>query len=172
MPSHSGLSARTADSGQRLEARGRGPLAKRSRESDGFSLIELLVVILIIGILAAIVVPSFLSSTTKATDAQAKELARTAETTAEEIGVANDGSYQKVTLEELKAQEPTIETSPLNGRAYVSRATHGESEYSVTATATDGDELTIARDASGTIRRTCASPTLKSGCAGGEASNW
>ena len=40
-------------------------------------------VILIIGILAAIAIPSFLSQKSKATAAQAKELARTAETTAE-----------------------------------------------------------------------------------------
>jgi len=145
---------------------------KRLRERDGFTLIELLVVILIIGILAAIAVPSFLSSTTKATDAQAKELARTGETTAEAIAVANQGSYEKVTVEELKATEPTIETTPANRRAYLSSTTHGESEYSVTATASNGDELAISRNASATITRTCRSPILKTGCAGGESSSW
>jgi len=171
MMSHSNPSDRTARS--RHQAAGAwGRLMERSRERNGFSLIELLVVILIIGVLAAVAIPSFLSSTGKASDAQANELARTAETTAEEIGVANDGKYEKVTLEELKATEPSIETTPANGHAYLSNATPGESEYSVTATADDGDELTVSRDASGTITRTCASPILRTGCAGKETSSW
>ena len=48
--------------------------------------------ILIIGILAAIAIPSFLNQKSKANDAQAKELARTAQTTAETIATDNNGS--------------------------------------------------------------------------------
>ena len=75
-------------------------LRQRSKDEGGFTLIELLVVILIIGILAAIAIPSFLSQKSKATDAQAKELARTAQTTAETFATDNNGSYAKVTLRE------------------------------------------------------------------------
>jgi type IV pilus assembly protein PilA len=169
---HSSPSHRSARSGHQAVIGPWRRLAERSRGHSGFSLVELLVVVLIIGILCAIAIPSFLSSTAKAYDAQAKELARTAETTAEAIGLANDGSYEKVTVEDLKATEPTIETSPVNGRAYLSKTTHGESEYSVTATASNGDELTISRDATGAITRSCASPIAKSGCQGGETSSW
>ena len=74
-------------------------LRQRSSDEGGFTLIELLVVILIIGILAAIAIPSFLSQKSKATASQAKELARTAETTAETYATDNNGSYEKISTQ-------------------------------------------------------------------------
>jgi type II secretory pathway pseudopilin PulG len=49
-------------------------------------------VILIIGILAAIAIPYFLNQKTKANDASAKELARTAQTTMETIATDKGNS--------------------------------------------------------------------------------
>jgi len=145
---------------------------RRLSAEGGFTLIELLAVILIIGILAAIAIPSFLSNTGKANDAQAKELVRTAETTAETIATANDGNYEKVNAEELHREEPTIPIVASNSSAYIKIAESSKTTYTVTARAPGGDELTISRAANGQISRTCRSTISKTGCATHESGSW
>ncbi|HEY3959908.1 MAG TPA: hypothetical protein VGL68_05285 [Solirubrobacteraceae bacterium] len=56
-------------------------------------------------------IPAFLNQKGKAYDASAKELARTAETTAETIYLDNGGSYSKVGLAELHAYEKALPTT-------------------------------------------------------------
>jgi type IV pilus assembly protein PilA len=144
----------------------------RGAGEHGFTLIEVLVVVLVIAALAAIALPAFAGQKHKAVDADAQELARTAETAAETIGADNGGSYDSVTVDELHRYEPAIPLATEAKPAYLSAATHGASEYSLTVTANNGDEFTIRRDATGGVTRECASPDAKNGCSGGEHSTW
>jgi type IV pilus assembly protein PilA len=129
-------------------------LRHRVEDEKGFTLIELLVVILIIGILAAIAIPSFLNQKTKADDAAAKTMARTAQTAAETSSTDNNGSYANVTAANLKTIEPTLNDT--SGSTLTS-ATGTSNTYTVVVTskAPDNNTFTITRATDGTITRAC-----------------
>ncbi len=146
----------------------------RSADESGFSFVELLVVILIIGVLAAVAVPSLLAQKNKAYDASAKELVHSAATTAETIATDNNGQYTKVTAAELHKYEPTIQIAAGGGNAYISTPAIPEANgYSVTATAAStGDKFTISKSSTGVVTRTCNSGPSETGCSGGKTSSW
>ena len=148
-------------------------LRQRSKDEGGFTLIELLVVILIIGILAAIAIPSFLSQKSKATDSSAKELARTAQTTAETYATDHNGSYTGLSPAVLKEYEATIQTAAGNGNAYLSvaEATEGGEGFKVTANSVTAlHTFTVNRTKTGEVKRECA-PAGKTGSEGGGCQN-
>jgi type IV pilus assembly protein PilA len=142
-------------------------LRARAQEEKGFTLIELLVVILIIGILAAIAIPSFLNQKSKATDASAKELVRTAQTAAETYATDHNGLYTGLSASGLQTVESTIQISSGNNNAYLSNAAPDTSAkgYSVTSTSPSGNTFTITRGDDGVVTRTCTGST--GGCVSG-----
>ena len=137
------------------------------RSERGFTLIELMVVIMVIGVLAAIALPIFLSQQEKAKDSSAKTDARNLSVVLESCRVGED-SYEDCDTEAELGRE---------GRAYgwgtgpgqvsvVSADTRTFSIEAVSKGSTGGvnNVFTLDRDSSGGVTRTCSGTA---GCRGG-----
>jgi len=149
-----------------------GSTARRPPGEAGFTLVELLAVMLIIGVLAAIAIPTFLSQGGKATDALGQEVARAGALAAETYATDHAGSYEGLAEPNtLHEYEPAIQTVAGGGNAYLSVAEAQESGkgFVVTAVApTTGDTFTVTRTASGEVTRTCKAKSSKTECATGD----
>ena len=77
-------------------------------EDAGFTLIELMVVLLILAILLAIAIPTFLGVTGGANDRAAQSNLNTAITTAKAAAANNNQTYSGVDLTTLSSNEPSI----------------------------------------------------------------
>ena len=138
-------------------------------EEDGFTLIELMVVVLIIAILLAIAIPTFLGAQDRARDRGAQSDLRNAVTAAKTIATDDAGELDGVTKAELDVAEAALEykisgavdtdTILLNGGGAAAvaavgttPAVPGEPDYMQFTTASEsGTVFSMAISAAGTV---------------------
>lgn len=121
-------------------------LRERSQSESGFTLVELLVVMLIIGLLAAIAIPAFFNQRDKAKDSDAKESVRTAQTAIETFATDNNGSYTGATTAILQGIEPTLNDVPVNtATGFTATVTDAGKGYALMVESKTGNQFTITR---------------------------
>lgn len=82
-------------------------LRSRRRDEGGFTLIELMVVVLVIAILLAIAIPTFLGARERSQDRSAQSNLRNA-LTAAKVAYSNDGDYSMANDTSLNLTEPNL----------------------------------------------------------------
>lgn len=128
-------------------------LRSRLRADDGFSLVELLVAVLIIGILTAIGLATLLNQRAKAQDTNAKAAVTTAAKTLMTFGNDHDG-FDGATPADLVHLEPAL--AKVINLSVESTAT--TFKVSVDSAASAGDSFTIERAGDGETIRGCTAP--------------
>ena len=139
-------------------------LAGAVRSEQGFTLMELMTVLLIIGVLAAIAIPSFIGQTARANDAAAKTQIGTLQTAMKEFAMDSDGSYKGATLAKLEAIEPTLNDKTTAVAKEVAGAS--STSFEVESEAVGSKDVYKLTSSNGEVTRSCT-PIGAGGCKGG-----
>lgn len=131
-------------------------LAHPHQHEDGFTLVEMLVVCLIVALLAAIALPTFLGQQHKAQDADAKSNARNLVSQIESCHAATEDYTLCDTVAELGSTGlPLVDGAPTVD-ATVGVASATRTSFEVTAQSRfNSNTFTIRRTAGGVMQRVC-----------------
>jgi type IV pilus assembly protein PilA len=127
-----------------------------AKDESGFTLVELLVVMLILGLLIAVAIPTFFNQKQKANDADSKAMAHTAQTAIETYATDHSGDYTGADPTALTAIEGTVD-----GTVTVPAAT--TTGYTITVTNPDTTHTFSIVRAGGTFSFPCT-PGGQGGC--------
>ena len=136
----------------RKDTRVRYAPTRGRRNEEGFTLIELMVVVLIIAILMAIAVPTFLGARQRAQNTHARADLRNAMTAAQ-VHYTETEDYQILTVARLESIEPKLDYSDVVGNAdydTISFADAGPSQIVMVRQSRAGDYFCVAVGAGAT----------------------
>ena len=140
-----------------------------SGDERGVTLVELLVVVAVLGGLAALALPAFTNQKSKGTDADAKSVAIEAAKAMEACGSSNQG-YAACSKEALLSMEPSLRDA--GERLAI---TPGRSDYRIVVGSKRGSDVafTLSRSASGGTSRTCSTSSEdRGGCVTPSTGTW
>ena len=114
------------------------PATRALAREDGFTLIELMTVIVVIGVLVAIAFPTFLTAKARAQDRAAESDLRTSVVAAKSI-FAGTSDFSAVTIAEMRDAEPSLRFVPRNQQSSAAN------DYAVSFRVWNNGEVDMAR---------------------------
>jgi Tfp pilus assembly protein PilE len=114
-------------------------MLSRLKPYENFGLIDLMVLVVIVGILAAIAIPNFMSMQDRAREAKVKALAHTLELAAEDYGVRHDWIYSDAKTDLLPLLSGGEMENPFTGK-------HTEPRFGAVATSPGQVAIVVVRE--------------------------
>ena len=142
----------------------------RAAEDSGFSMPEVLVVMMMIGILAAVAAPGFSCQGKRAEEDTQKAQVRAAASTMEAYANDNLGAYDGATTTILRSMNSQLPSGVVtNGYQGCSGPPDGQTCFSVRspANAVTGNTFTLTKKADGRLLSSCTGAGTNGGCPSG-----